>query len=153
MCVPEIEAYLTYLTTDRGVAASTQNQAMYAILFLYWEVLKIKIDVEEVDAIRAEKPERLPVVLSRPEAKRIISLLQGDSQLVTKLLYGSGLRLTEGIRLRVKDIDFDRQEILVRDGKGFKDRRTILPDYAASVAQKGTLWIYVNTIEEPGIAG
>lgn len=128
MGIPEIETYLTYLATDRNVAASTQNQAMYAILFLYREVLEIEIEVEEVDAIRAKKPKRLPVVLSRSEAQRIIALLQGDYLLVVKLFYGSGLRLTEGIRLRVKDVDFDRREILVRDGKGFKDRRTIFPE-------------------------
>ena len=128
MDIPEIEAYLTYLAADQRVAASTQNQAMYSILFLYREVLDIEIDIKEIDALRAEKPERLPIVLSRPEAQRIIALLQGDHQLVIKLLYGSGLRLIEGLRLRVKDIDFDRREITVRDGKGYKDRRTIFPE-------------------------
>ena len=101
---------------------------MYTIQFLYREILDREIDVEKVDAIRSEKPERLPVVLSRSETKRIISLLQGKYQLVIKLLYGSGWRVPEGIRLCVHDPDCDCREILVCDGKGFQDHRTILPE-------------------------
>ena len=101
---------------------------MYTILFLYREILDRGIDVEKVDAIKAGKPERSPVVLSRSETKRIISLLQGKYLLVIKLLYGSGWRITKGIRLCVHDPDCDCREILVCDGKGFQDHSTILPE-------------------------
>jgi integron integrase len=123
---PEVEAFITHLATRRKVAASTQNQALSAILFLYNEVLQQPLD--PVKVIRARKPKRLPTVLTRDEAVRIISAMSGSYQLMAKLLYGSGLRLSECIRLRVKDIDIAQQCLTVRDGKGDKDRLTILPE-------------------------
>jgi integron integrase len=125
MGTPEIEVFLTHLAVHDNVAASTQNQALCALLFLYNEVLGQEID--SVDAIRAKKPKRLPVVLSREEVERVIAAMTGTNQLVARLLYGSGLRLSECLHLRVKDIDFAYQQIVVRDGKGGKDRITVLP--------------------------
>jgi len=127
MGAPEIEAFLTHLAVERRVAASTQNQALSAILFLYREVLGIDLDLP-LHAIRAKRPRRLPTVLTHDEALRVIAALSGTHQLMAKLLYGSGLRLMECVRLRVKDLDFDQHVIIVRDGKGAKDRVTILPD-------------------------
>ena len=126
MGVPEVEAFLTHLALERKVAASTQNQAVSALLFLYREVLHQPL--ASVDAVRARKPERLPNVLTRSEVARVLSALSGTSQLMAKLLYGSGLRALECLRLRVKDIDFEQRSILVRDGKGEKDRITMLPE-------------------------
>ncbi len=127
MGAPEIEAFLTYLAVQRRVAASTQNQALAAILFLYREVLGIECDFP-LNAVRAKRPIRLPTVLTREETLRVIAALSGTHQLMAKLLYGSGLRLMECVRLRVKDLDFEQHLIVVRDGKGMKDRITILPD-------------------------
>jgi integron integrase len=126
MGAPEITAFLTYLAVDQNVAASTQNQALAALLFLYREVLKM--DPGPIDAVRAKKPKRLPTVLTKEEVKIIIAALSGVNALVARLLYGSGLRLIECLRLRVKDLDFSYRQITVRDGKGFKDRVTILPE-------------------------
>lgn len=122
----EVEAFLTHLAVNGNVAASTQNQALAAILFLYKEVLAIELPW--LDGVtRARKPPRLPVVLTEGEVRTLLSQLDGVHHLVASLLYGSGLRLMEAIRLRVKDVDFERLEITVRDGKGGKDRRTMLP--------------------------
>src|SRR5512146_2027900 len=127
MGAPEIEAFLSALATDRNVSASTQNLALSSLLFLYKEVLAI--DLPWLDNITpAKKPQRLPTVLSEAEVKRLLGCMEGVSGLVARLLYGTGMRLMEGLRLRVKDIDFDRREILVRDGKGAKDRVTMLPE-------------------------
>ncbi|MCJ7532845.1 MAG: integron integrase [Anaerolineales bacterium] len=123
----EIAAYLTHLAVDKNVAASTQNQALYALLFLYREVLHQQVDVP-TETIRARKSKHLPTVLTKEEAARVIGIMSGSNQLMAKLLYGSGLRLMECLRLRVKDIDFDQRQIIVRDGKGEKDRITMLPD-------------------------
>jgi len=128
MGVPEIEAFLTHLAVEKNVAGSTQNQAFNAILFLYRNVLNISLEGERIDAVRARKKRNLPVVLTKDEVKRVIIAMFGVHQLMAKLLYGSGLRLMECIRLRVHDIDFDMNEITIRDGKGFKDRITILPE-------------------------
>ncbi len=128
MGAPEIEEFLTHLAVDRNVSASTQNQALYAILFLYRHVLRKDLDQQAIEAVRAKKPKRLPVVLTREEALRVIGLLSGTHRLMAKLLYGSGLRLRECLRLRVKDIDFEQRQIVVRDGKGAKDRVTVLPE-------------------------
>jgi site-specific recombinase XerD len=125
MGVPEVEAFLTHLALERHVAASTQNQALSAILFLYREVLRQPL--ASVDAVRARKPARLPTVLTKSEATRLINAMSGTTQLMAKLLYGSGLRVLECLRLRVKDIDFEQHCLLVRDGKGEKDRVTMLP--------------------------
>ncbi len=127
MGAAEIEEYLTYLAVERNVAASTQNQALSALLFLYQNVLKKDLD-RPVDAVRAKKPKRLPTVLTREEAQQVLSAMSGTHQLIAKLLYGAGLRLIECLRLRVKDVDFGQQQIIVRDGKGAKDRITVLPE-------------------------
>jgi integron integrase len=123
---PEINAFLSSLATDGKVAASTQNQALSALLFLYRHVLE-KPFPEMPSLVRARRPARLPVVLTREEVRRVLAHLGGEARLVATLLYGSGLRLTEALRLRVKDLDLSRNEILVRDGKGQKDRVTMLP--------------------------
>lgn len=122
----EIADFLTMLAVERGVAASTQNQALNALVFLYKKVLKIPLD--NFDFQNARRGKSIPVVFSPKEAIRVISKLQGETQLMASLLYGSGLRLTECLNLRVKDIDFELNEIHVRGGKGDADRRTILPD-------------------------
>jgi integron integrase len=121
-----VEAFLTLLATRDQVAASTQNQALSALLFLYREVLAVELPWME-NVVRAKRPQRLPVVLSRGEVARLLQQLSGREWLLASLLYGSGLRLMECLRLRVKDVDFERHEITVRDGKGGKDRRTMLP--------------------------
>jgi integron integrase len=123
---PEVEAFLTRLAVDGGVAASTQNQALAALLFLYREVLGVELPWMDGIA-RARRPQRLPVVLSRDEVTAVLAELDGVCWLGASLLYGSGLRLLECLRLRVQDIDFARAEITVRAGKGDKDRRTMLP--------------------------
>lgn len=127
MGAPEVEAFLTYLAVRENVAASTQNQALAAILFLYREVLGIELPW--LDGVtRAKKPPRLPVVLTRDEVRALLAQLDGVYWLLASLMYGSGLRLMEALRLRVKDVDLERLEITVREGKGSKDRRTMLPD-------------------------
>ncbi len=126
MGTPEIRAFLSHLATQRNVAASTQNQALSAVLFLYREVLHKEI--EPILLSGAKRPERLPTVLTRLEVLRIIDQLGGAQKLMAQLLYGSGMRLMECARLRIKDIDFDYKTITVRDGKGDKDRITPLPD-------------------------
>ncbi|MGH9900232.1 MAG: integron integrase [Pyrinomonadaceae bacterium] len=126
MGADEIRQYLSHLATDGQVAASTQNVALAALLFLYREVLLIDLPlVEGVE--RAKRPQRVPVVLTPDEARRVLSQLSGTHHLMAGLLYGAGLRLMECVRLRVKDVDFDYRQIIVRDGKGEKDRRTVLP--------------------------
>jgi integron integrase len=126
MGAAEIEAFLTHLAVNQNVAASTQNQALSALLFLYREVLKQELD-RPIDAIRAKRPKRLPTVLTKEETRKVLGCLSGTHQLMAKLLYGSGLRLMECVRLRVKDIDFAQRQIIVRDGKGMEDRVTVLP--------------------------
>ena len=122
----EIEAFLTHLAVHQKVAASTQNQALSALLFLYRDVLTQPVD-RPIDAIRARKPKRVPTVLTKEEVLQVIGALSGTYELMAKLLYGTGLRLMECLRLRVKDIVFAQQQIVVRDGKGMKDRITMLP--------------------------
>jgi len=127
MAEKEINEFLTYLAVKAKVAASTQNQALCAVLFMYKEVLKKDIgDLGEL--IWAKKPKKLPVVLTRHEVKALLSQLSGTYWLMATLLYGSGLRLIECLRLRVKDIDFPYRQITARDAKGQKDRVTMLPD-------------------------
>lgn len=122
----EVEQFLTHLAVERRVSASTQNQAKSALLFLYKEVLAI--DLPWLDNVeRAKAPKRLPVVLTPAEIQKILAQLDGTNLLITSLLYGTGMRILEALRLRVKDVDFSRKEILIRDGKGFKDRVTMLP--------------------------
>jgi integron integrase len=122
----EITRYLSWLATDRSVSASTQNQALSALVFLYKVVLALDLDWLE-DIVRAKKPKRLPVVLTREEIAALLENMRGKHWLIASLIYGSGMRLLECLRLRVKDIDFHRREITVRAGKGKKDRMTILP--------------------------
>ena len=123
----EIESFLTHLALDLNVASSTQNQAFNAILFLYNQVFHQPLE-DTISAVRAKKPRRLPTVMTNDEALAVLSALSGIHQLMAKLLYGSGLRLMECIRLRVKDIDFGMNQIMVRDGKGKIDRVTMLPE-------------------------
>ena len=123
----EIRAFIIHLTRERKVAASTSNQALSAILFLYRTVLQIEITLPP-DLSNTSRPKRLPTVLTQAEAKNIINLMQGVTRLMTKILYGSGLRVMECMRLRVKDIDFNNRQIIVRGGKGDNDRITVLPD-------------------------
>jgi integron integrase len=126
MAEAEVAEFLTHLARDLDVAASTQNQALSALLFLYKEVLRHEIGwLERVE--RAKKPPKLPVVLSRGEVKQIFAYLHGVPKLMAGLLYGSGLRLMECVRLRVKDVDFALAQITVRDAKGGRDRITMLP--------------------------
>ncbi|MEW6314465.1 MAG: integron integrase [Pseudomonadota bacterium] len=127
MGADEVSAFLSYLVSERNVAASTQNQAKSALLFLYREVLGIELPwLDEVVAAKAAR--RLPVVLTPTEVRRLLNAMSGTMGLVASLLYGTGMRLLEGLRLRVKDIEFERREIVVREGKGNKDRVTVLPE-------------------------
>ena len=127
MAEPEINAFLTHLAVKENVSASTQNQALSALLFLYRHLIGREVG-DLGDVIRARKPKRLPVVMTREEVKAVFANLEGDKWLMASLMYGAGLRLMECLRLRVQDIDFARNEILVRDGKGAKDRVTMLPE-------------------------
>jgi len=124
----DIRAFLNHLASERSVAASTQNQALNALMFLYEQVLGLELgDIGPLD--RADRPRRLPTVLSRDEVQRLFAAFSpGPNRLIAHLLYGSGLRLSEALRLRVKELDFDHGRIHVRDGKGSKDRTTVLPE-------------------------
>ena len=123
----EVSAFLTHLAVDRSVAPSTQNQAKSALLFLYRVVLQVQLPwLDEVVAAKDQR--RLPVVLTPSEVRALLHELNGTMGLVAALLYGTGMRLLEGLRLRIKDVGFERREILVRDGKGGKDRVTVLPE-------------------------
>ena len=140
----EVEAFLQWLANDRGVSASTHRQALSAILFLHKEILGSELPwLDEIG--RPRERERMPTVLSRPEIERILAILDGEVALLAKLLYGTGMRLREGLRLRVKDLDFDRRAIIVREGKGGKDRIVMLPDALVSplreqLARSRALW-------------
>ncbi len=122
----KIEAFLTHLAVDERVASATQNQAMNALVFLYKRVLQLPLN-ETINAVRADRKMNVPVVLTREEVVKVISLLEGVPQLIVKLLYGSGLRIMEAVRLRIKDVDFQMKQVTVRSGKGDKDRVTTLP--------------------------
>jgi integron integrase len=135
MAEPEINAYLTHLAVKEKISASTQNQALSALLFLYRHVLDRKVgDLGEV--IRARKPRHVPVVMTREETRAVMSHLKGDKWLMASLMYGAGLRLMECLRLRIQDVDFARNEVTVRDGKGAKDRVTMLPASVKMPLQK-----------------
>jgi integron integrase len=127
MGAPELTAFLSHLAIKGNVAAATQNLALNAVLFLYREVLKIELPWL-TDVQRAKKPERLPLVFTRDEVKRLLAQLDGTRWLLIALIYGGGLRLLECARLRVKDVDFHYSQLIIRDGKGQKDRVTTLPD-------------------------
>jgi integron integrase len=145
----EVEAFLAHLAVDKKVAASTQNQALSALLFLYRDVLNHPL--HWVNVVWAKKPKRLPVVLTRDEVQIILNQLDGLPHLIVQLLYGAGLRVNECLRLRVKDIDFGQQIIIIRDGKGFKDRATPLPQTAVSYLHdqlKRTQKLHYKDLEE-----
>ncbi len=142
MGAAEINTFLTNLAVEGHVAPSTQNQAFSALLFLYQKVLQV--DPGQIaGVVRAVRPKRLPVVLSREDVQRVLAELTGTYRLIGLLLYGSGLRLSECLRLRVKDVDFIRNEITVRQGKGNKDRRTMLP-----LSVKPDLAAYLKQVEQ-----
>ena len=134
MGAEEVEAFLTHLAVAGMVSASTQNQALSALLFLYKEVLLI--DLPWLDnVVRAKQSQRLPSVLTRTEVRSVLTRMSGIHGLMANLLYGTGMRLMECVRLRVKDVDFERREILIRDGKGAKDRVTMLPESLTGLLQ------------------
>lgn len=137
---PEVEGFLTHLATERRVAAATQAQALAAVLFLYKRVLNVDLPWLG-DVVRASRPKRLPVVLSRSEVRRILSGLEGQLLLIVSLLYGSGLRVLEALRLRFKDIDLERRILVVRDGKGAKDRVTVVPDSLLDPLRAHLKWV------------
>ncbi len=122
----KIEQFLTHLAIEKNIAPATQNQAMNALVFLYKKVLKTTLD-QEINAVRAPQKINIPVVLSRVEVKQILDTMAGTPQLIVKILYGCGLRVMEGVRLRVQDIDYNRKQISVRSGKGAKDRFSTFP--------------------------
>lgn len=127
MGAPEVQAFLSHLAVDRRVSPSTQNQAKAALLFLYRHLLEVDLPwLGEV--VQARRQPRLPVVLTPGEVRAVLDQMEGGMALVAQVLYGTGMRLMEGLRLRVKDVEFERREIVVRDGKGGKDRVTMLPD-------------------------
>ena len=131
----EVRSFLTHLAVDKHVSASTQNQALSAILFLYKRVLEIELEWID-DVVRAKRPKYLPVVLSRDEVKKLLNVMSGTNGLIVKLLYGTGMRLMEAVRLRVQDVDFEQSQIIVRSGKGAKDRITTLPETLADELRK-----------------
>jgi integron integrase len=146
----DIEAFLSHLAIDRKVSASTQNQAFNALLFLYRHVLEKEIG-DNINAVRAKKPKRLPTVMAKDETVKVINALSGVHQLMAKLLYGSGLRLMECARLRVKDMDIDRLQILVREAKGNKDRVTMLPENVVPSLKDHLLYVrqlFENDLKE-----
>jgi len=132
---PEVEQFLTQLAVKGRVSASTQNQALSALLFLYRQTLEIDLPWLS-NVIRARTPTRIPVVLPRHEVQSLLDHLDGQFHLIGQLLYGGGLRLMESLRLRIKDIDFEYSQVVVRDGKGQKDRVTILPDVVVEPLQR-----------------
>src|SRR3569832_1444870 len=135
MGMEEVNRFLTHLAAQRDVSASTQNQALSAILFLYKEVLNQLLGWRD-GFERAIRPARLPVVLSPAEVRAVLALLDGGMWLMASLLYGAGLRLMECVRLRVKDVDLDYRQVVVRDGKGHKDRVTMLPEAAGGPGRR-----------------
>ena len=128
MGAPEINQFLAHLANTREISASTQNQALSAILFLYRHVLHIELDELNLAELRPHKSKTVPTVLSKEEVSRVIGSLSGAYKIIVQMMYGGGLRVMETMRLRVKDIDFENHQIIVRDGKGENDRVTILPD-------------------------
>lgn len=131
----EITAFLTWLATERKVSASTQNQALAAILFLYKTVLGVELDWMD-GIVRARRPVRVPVVLTRDEVRALLSKMKGINKLLAWLLYGTGMRISEALRLRVLDIDFGYRQIVIRAGKGNKDRVTVLPESLVQPVQR-----------------
>ncbi len=155
MGVQEVEAFLTHLASARKVSPATHRQALSALLFLYRQVLDVQLPwMQEIG--RPQARQRLPVVLSREEVARLLPQIDANYQLIVRLLYGSGLRLMEGLRLRIKDLDFDRRVIMVRDGKGGKDRVVMLPDalhemLRAQLAAARAVWAEDRTAKCLGV--
>ncbi len=150
MGAPEINQFLTHLASEKKVSASTQNQALSAILFLYRHVLHIGLDEASLSEFRPQRAKNVPTVLSKDEVKRVLGNLTGINKLIAQVLYGGGLRVMETMRLRVKDIDFDNHQIIVRDGKGEDDRVTMLPDAVIQPLQFHLK--YVKIIHEKDLA-
>jgi integron integrase len=152
---PEVESFLSYLANERRVSASTHKQALSALLFLYKEVLAVQLPwMTEIG--RPKTRHHVPAVLSTTEVRAVLACLQGTPGLVCRLLYGTGMRLMEGIRLRVKDVDFDHRAIVVRDGKGGKDRVVMLPDVLANplreqLEHSRALWALDRAARRPGV--
>ena len=151
----EVREYLEYLAVARNVSASTQNQALSALLFLYQTVLELPLG-ELGDVVRARRPQRLPVVLSRAEVQRLLDVMEGTPGLIARTLYGTGLRLMEGLQLRVKDLDFERGQIVVREGKGDKDRVVMLPTslregLKTQLARVRVMWESDRAAGQPGV--
>ena len=146
---PEVTSFLSHLAVDGRVAAATQNQALAALLFLYKEVLDEPLPWLD-DVVRAKRPVRKPTVLTADEARRLLSHMRGPKLLMASLLYGAGLRLRECINLRVKDVDFGYRQIMVRDGKGAKDRLTVLP--APLIEPLQTHLVRVKALHERDLA-
>jgi len=151
----EVEAFLTHLAVEARVSAATQNQALQALLFLYRQVLDVNLPWL-VNVTRASRPKRLPVVLSPAEVRSLLAQLDGTSWLIANLLYGSGLRLMEAVRLRVKDLVIERGEVIVRDAKGGKDRVTVLPSTVmgplrAHLAKLHVRFEQQRKLGEPGV--
>ena len=132
---PEISAFLTDLAVSRKVAASTRNQAISAILFLYQNVMNRRLEWLN-DAVRAKRPRHIPVILTREETRRLLDEIPGTNGLIARVLYGTCMREMECLRLRVQDVDLDYRQIVVRSGKGDKDRVTVLPDVLAEQLRK-----------------
>jgi integron integrase len=145
----EIEAFLTHLAVNRNVASSTQNQAFNALLFLYSNVLNRDMP-QNINALRSKKAVRTPTVMTRKETLKLIEMMHGSHQLMAKLMYGCGLRVMECIRLRVKDIDFEMNQIIVRDGKGKKDRITVLPEGIKKAINEHL--VYVKRLHQNDVA-
>ena len=148
---PKIEAFLTDLAVNGNVAAATQNQAMNALVFLYRRVLNHPLE-ERIDAIRTRKKVNVPVVMTREEVAAVPARMEGATQLLAKLLYGSGLRIMEAVRLRVKDIDFQMKQLTVRSGKGDKDRFTTFPVTLTPLLQNhmaGVKTLHQKTMQTP----
>ena len=151
----EVEAFLSHLAVDRQVSASTQNQAKAALLYLYRQVLGVELPwLDEV--VQAKRPRRLPVVLTQVEVRALLQHMDGTMALMAELLYGTGMRLLEGLRLRVKDVEFARREIVVREGKGGKDRRVMLPASLAPALRRRLetsriTWEQDSAEDRPGV--
>lgn len=151
----EVVAFLSWLAADRGVAPSTHRQALAAILFLYKEVIQVELPWM-TDIVRPKERVRVPTVLSQAEVQRLLAGLEGEMSVLGRLLYGTGMRLMEGLRLRVKDVDFDRYEVLVREGKGGKDRRVMLPlslvdALREQIARARLVWEADRAAGRPGV--
>lgn len=151
---PAVEGFMTYLAVERKVSAGTQNQAFSAVLFLTSEVMEQP--VEGVDSVRAKRSRYLPVVLSREEVRRLLGVTEGTTGLILRLLYGTGLRQMECLQLRVKDVELDRKVLMVRGGKGGKDRQVMLPkalhgEIADHVARLRALWEADRAACLPGV--